>query len=151
MKYSIVIVAVTAILGKANPITNKCKLVVGGGKPASDNNNNIAVTTTTIEGAHHTTFVTPNTPVPADNDATKLTSSSKADISAPSAPSATPSDNLTTQKQPPSPPSDNSYESLMVYHHNVYRQAHSVPELTWDATLADYAYQDAKQCRFKDY
>ncbi|GJN69344.1 SCP-like extracellular protein [Purpureocillium lilacinum] len=49
----------------------------------------------------------------------------------------------------PAPPSDGSYESTMLYRHNIHRSNHSAGDLTWDSTLAQYAENTAKTCVFE--
>jgi len=45
-------------------------------------------------------------------------------------------------------PSDNSYSGLVLYHHNVHRQNHSAPDMTWSQSLADTAMKIAQSCSY---
>lgn len=47
------------------------------------------------------------------------------------------------------PPSDGSYKSNILYHHNVHRSNHSADALTWSDELAAAALKLAQRCVFK--
>lgn len=52
-------------------------------------------------------------------------------------------------QQAPAPSTDyGNYEQTMLEQHNVHRRNHSAGDLTWDATLAQYALNTANTCKF---
>lgn len=43
-----------------------------------------------------------------------------------------------------------AYQGIILTHHNVHRANHSAPELTWNATLAQYAKEQAMTCVYSE-
>lgn len=66
-----------------------------------------------------------------------------------------PTDEAPTPKQSPQEgsdseaPADDDWKGLGVYHHNLHRANHSVPEVSWNDRIAGYASTSAAQCVFK--
>ena len=63
-----------------------------------------------------------------------------------SSPSANNDNTLPTTAVPNLDSGSEIYKGLAAQHHNVHRQNHSVPALTWNDTLASYAETIAKSC-----
>lgn len=60
----------------------------------------------------------------------------------------------TTKKTPENEPNDaapadDDFQGLAIYHHNLHRANHSVPEVSWNGRIAGYAGTSAAECVFK--
>ena len=72
-----------------------------------------------------------------------------------SEPQPEPTTEAPTAKQPssdepkPAAPADDDFEGAGIYHHNLHRANHSVPEVTWNDRIAGYASNSAAECVFK--
>ena len=72
-----------------------------------------------------------------------------------SEPQPNPTTEAPTAKQPSADepksvaPSDDDFQGAGIYHHNLHRANHSVPEVTWNDRIAGYASNSAAECVFK--
>ena len=85
--------------------------------------------------------------VPAPQPTTKAAPSPKTTITpSPVQSSPAASNNLPTTAVPKLDSASEIYKGLVVQHHNLHRQNHSVSDLAWNETLAGYAETVAKSC-----
>ena len=98
-----------------------------------------APTTTTSQA-----YVPP--PQPTTTTTPPDTTAAPSPVKVTSSPSVNNDNTLPTTAVPNLDSGSEIYKGLAAQHHNVHRQNHSVPALTWNNTLASYAETIAKSC-----
>lgn len=160
MKYSMFLVATSALLAAAGPLKKRAMTTEWETEVVTVTvTEDIPAPTAAVFVETKKVTSAPAPPPPAPKTVIKVQPTS----SAPPPPPPPPKTTLvvkpkptTAPPPPPAPkpapaPSNNlgDYENTMLKQHNLHRSNHSAPALEWDSTLAQYAENTANTCVFE--